>query len=148
MLGQVQGGPSNSDPPLPIRCSPHDLCHGWDLPWWLLALLQGIFLTQGSNPGLLHCRKILYWLSCQGSRIRVVLKVKEPACQCRRHKRYGFNPWVRKIPWRKAWQPTPLFLPGKSNGQRSLVGYSPRGHKESDITERLHFLSFLSLKMY
>ena len=44
---------------------------------------------------------------------------------------------VRKIPWRRAWQPTPVFLPGESNGQRSLVGYSLWGHKESDTTERL-----------
>ena len=50
---------------------------------------------------------------------------KEPTCQCRRHKRFRFDPWVRKIPWRKAWQPTPVFLPGESHGQRSLVGYSP-----------------------
>ena len=51
---------------------------------------------------------------------------KELACKCRRHKRYGFDPLmqVRKIPWWKAWQPTPVFLPGESNGQRSLVGYS------------------------
>ena len=50
---------------------------------------------------------------------------KESACQCRRCKRRGFDPWVGKIPWRRAWQPTPVFLPGKSHGQRSLVGYSP-----------------------
>ena len=49
----------------------------------------------------------------------------EPTCQCMRHKRRGFNPWVRKIPWRRAWQPTTAFLPGESHGQRSLVGYSP-----------------------
>uniref|UniRef100_A0A8B9YB93 Signal peptide peptidase like 2C n=1 Tax=Bos mutus grunniens TaxID=30521 RepID=A0A8B9YB93_BOSMU len=49
-----------------------------------------------------------------------------------------FNPWVRKIPWRRKWQPTPVFLPGESHGWRSLVGYSPRGHKESDTTEQLH----------
>ena len=55
---------------------------------------------------------------------------REPACQCRRH---GFKPWVREIFWRKKWQPTPLFLPGESHGQRSLVGYSPWGHKESDM---------------
>ena len=54
--------------------------------------------------------------------------------QCRRP---GFNPWVRKIPWRRAWPPTPVFLPGRSYGQRSLAGYSPRSHKESDTTERL-----------
>ena len=50
---------------------------------------------------------------------------KEPACQCRRPKREGFDPWVRKIPWRRAWQSTPVFLPGEFHGQRSLVGYSP-----------------------
>ena len=48
---------------------------------------------------------------------------KEPACQCRRRKRHRFNPWVRKIHWRRAWQPTPVFFPGESHGQRSLVGY-------------------------
>ena len=48
---------------------------------------------------------------------------KEPACQCRRCKRRRFNPWVGKIPWRRAWQPTLVFLPGESHGQRSLVGY-------------------------
>ena len=50
---------------------------------------------------------------------------KEPACQCRRHKRHWFDLWVRKIPWRRAWQPSPVFLPGESHGQRSLAGYSP-----------------------
>ena len=45
---------------------------------------------------------------------------KEPACQCRRYKRCGLDPWVRKIPWRRAWQPTPVLLPGESHGQRSL----------------------------
>ena len=51
---------------------------------------------------------------------------KEPACQCRRLKRLGFSPWVGKIPWRRARQLTPVFLPGKSHGQRSLGGYSPQ----------------------
>ena len=50
---------------------------------------------------------------------------KEPACQCRRRKRRGFNPWVGKMPWRRKWQPTPGFLPGESPAQRSLAGYSP-----------------------
>ena len=49
---------------------------------------------------------------------------KEPACQFRRHKRYRFNPWVGKIPWRRAWQSIPVFLPGESHGQRSLEGYN------------------------
>ena len=48
---------------------------------------------------------------------------KEPTCQSRKHKRHRFDSWVRKILWRRAWEPTPVFLPGKSHGQRSLVGY-------------------------
>ena len=52
----------------------------------------------------------------------------------------GFDPWVRKIPWRRKWQPTPVLLPGKSHGQRSLVDYSSWDRKESDTTERLHFV--------
>ena len=60
---------------------------------------------------------------------------KEPACQCRRCKWCRFDSWVGKLPWRRAWQPTPVFLPGESNGQRSLVDYSPWGCKESDTTE-------------
>ena len=60
---------------------------------------------------------------------------KEPACQCRRCKRRRFDPWIRKIPWRRARQPTPVFLPGESHGQRSLEGNSPWGCKESDTTE-------------
>ena len=63
---------------------------------------------------------------------------KEPTCQFRRHKRCGFNPWVGKISWRREWQPTPVFSPGESHGQRSLAGYSPWGHKELDMTERLN----------
>ena len=62
---------------------------------------------------------------------------KEPACQCRRYKRGIVNPWVGKIPWRRAWLPTPVFLPGKSHGWRSLAGYSPWGHTELDTTEWL-----------
>ena len=52
---------------------------------------------------------------------------KESACQCRRWRKPGFDPWVRNIPWREKWQPIPVLLPGKSRGQRSLVGYSPHG---------------------
>ena len=50
---------------------------------------------------------------------------KEPACQCRGHKRCGFEPWVGKIPWRRAWQPTQVFLPGEYHEQQSLAGYGP-----------------------
>ena len=60
---------------------------------------------------------------------------EETACQRRRCKRCGFDPWVGKIHWRRAWKPTPQFLPpGESYGQRSLVIYSPQSHKEPDTT--------------
>ena len=120
-------------------------------------LIQGIFLTQGSNPGLLHCRQPLYHLShpflhrrpwfnswigtlCwrrDGLPTLVFLgfpwgTAGKESLQCGRPE---FNPWVRKIPWRRKWQPTPVFLRGKFHGQRSLVGYSPWGRQELDRTE-------------
>ena len=61
--------------------------------------------------------------------------VEESAWQYRRCKRHRFDPWVGKISWRRKWKPTPVFLPGKFHGQRSLVGYSLWGHQESDTTE-------------
>ena len=60
---------------------------------------------------------------------------KEPAYQCRR---LGFDPWVGETPWKRAWKPTSEFLPRKSHGERSLVGYSPRVQKELDTTEQLN----------
>ena len=68
------------------------------------------------------------------------------ACQCRRQKRCRFDPWVGNIPWRRAWQPTPVFLLGKSHAQRSLAGYGPWGHKEldmSEVTEQQQHAEFL-----
>ena len=66
------------------------------------------------------------------------LSGKKFSCQCGRLKRHWFSPWVGEIPWSRKWQPTPVFLPGKFHGQRSLVGYSPWGRKESDMTEHTH----------
>ena len=57
--------------------------------------------------------------------------------QCWRHQRHGFISWLGKIPWRRKWQPAPVVLPGESHGQRRLLGDSPKGLKESDVTERL-----------
>ena len=68
---------------------------------------------------------------------------KEPACQCRRCKRHGFDPWAGKIPWRKAWQHTPVFLIGESHGQRSLAGYSPSDHTELDMTQATQHVFYL-----
>ena len=81
--------------------------------WWALSSLWGL-------P---------WWLSG-----------KESPCQCRR---CGFSPWVGKISWRwriswRKWQSTPIFLPGKSHGQKSLMGHNPWCHKESDTTEQLN----------
>ena len=58
----------------------------------------------------------------------------------------GSIPGLGRFPWRKKWLPTPGFLPGESNGQGSLVGYSPWGHKESDTTEQLHFKETMMAK--
>ena len=62
---------------------------------------------------------------------------EESTCWCRKYKRCGFDPWVRKIPWRRrrVWQPPPVLMPGESHGQRSLAVYSPWGCTESDTTE-------------
>ena len=80
-------------------------------------------------------RFIKRWVSIWG--LRRWSSSKESACQCRRCKKYGFNPWIRKIPWRRKWQPTPEFLTEESQVQRSLAGYSPWGCKELDTTEWL-----------
>ena len=75
---------------------------------------------------------------------------KESTCHYRRR---GFDPGVGKIPWRRTWQSTPVFLPGESHDQRSLAGYSPWGHKESNMMETTENICmhqwdpfFLSLK--
>ena len=91
-------------------------------------LLQGIFLTQGCNLRLLRLligRRILYHGFLGGTSDK--------------EQRHGFNPWVRKIPWRRKGQPTPVFLPGELRGQRSLAGYNPWGCKELDTTEWLSY---------
>ena len=63
--------------------------------------------------------------NCKKKKKRIQLQYRRPR----------FKPWVGKIPWRRAWQPSPVFLPGEFHGQRSLAGYCPWGHKESDMTE-------------
>ena len=79
---------------------------------------------------MINCPPLCAWIEisrwCSG---------KESACRCRILKRCRFDLWIRKIPHKRTWQPTPIFLPGKFHGQRSLVGYSPWGRKESDMTE-------------
>ena len=71
---------------------------------------------------------------------------KESACQRRRHKRRGFYPWVEKMPWSRKWQPTPVFLPGKFHGQRSLKGYSLWRCKELNMTAQYSTQGIYPLK--
>ena len=78
----------------------------------------------------------VYFPFVPSSRLSRCTGDKKSCCQCRRHKRCNFSPWVGKIQYSRKWQPTPVLLPGKFNGQRSLVGYS-QGYKESDMTEWL-----------
>ena len=75
--------------------------------------------------------KVGWWLPGTGAS-QAAPVVKNPPCQYRRRR---LDPWVGKIPWKRKWQPTPVFLPGASPGQRSLAGYSPWAHKEPDTTE-------------
>ena len=106
------------------------------IPWPLfsqssnLYLCHHIFFSDSDPLTSLLCKpSYLHWVH-PGS-----ASSKDPACQYRRHKRCRFHPWVRKLPWQKSWQATPVFLPGESHGQRSLVGYSSKGCKELDIIE-------------
>ena len=86
--------------------------------------LRGLFSSFGKNCAAMNVYGLYWWLSSKIIRL-----------QCRRHCRCGFDPWFRKISWRRAWQSTPAFLPGESYGQRSLVVCSPRGCRELDMTE-------------
>ena len=70
-----------------------------------------------------------------GLRAFQMVSGKESVCQSRSYRVRMFSPWVGKIPWRRKWQHTPVFLPGESQGERSLAGYSPQGCKEWDTTE-------------
>ena len=114
-------------------------------------LLQEIFPTQGSNPSVVrllrwYAHSLLCYLESpekmmrRGNSKKEVpvfpggANGKERVCQCRRHKRCKFDPWIRKIPWRKAWQPTPVFLPRESHGWSTLAGYRSQDCKESDMT--------------
>ena len=111
---------------------------------WSSRCFYHVYATPGCRGPILHLwlRQALgnpVWLyktdlPWQGAS-QVVLVVKNPPVNPVRHKRCRFDPWVSKMSWRRAWQPTPVFLPGESRGQRGLEGYSPWGCKELDTTE-------------
>ena len=90
---------------------------------YLISNVVLVSVVQQRDPSI-HIYVSIIYLSISFGLPRW-LSGKESTCQCRRHRRCGFNPWVGKILWSRKWQPTPVFLPGKSHGQRSLVGYSP-----------------------
>ena len=103
----------------------------------LQLYLQPLLKVKGSFD---HLLPLIFFCASQ-----MAQRVEESTCHCRRCK---FNPWVRKIPWRRKWQPTPEFLPGKSHGQRNLAGYSPWGHKELDMTEQKDRERFSSVYLF
>ena len=129
--------------------SPHDMVSRPQLPatahspfpsqklkviWWgawSFNFLDSCHVTHSLTEPSFHQPLLL----AQSSPYTSQVALEEPACQHRRHKRCRFDPWVRKIPWRRTQQPTPVLLPGECHGRRSLEGYSPRGRKELDTTE-------------
>ena len=94
----------------------------------------GVWGTQGTRE---RTEVVMFQLRLKLSRVGASLLAQwqRIRLQCRRR---GFHPWVGKIPWRREWLPTPVFLPGESHRQKSLVGYSPWGRKESYVTEWLN----------
>ena len=91
----------------------------------------------GCSPWGLKEPDMTEWLSLAGQWLCIPRGSggKESTHHCKRHRRWEFNPWVRKIPWSRKWKPTPVLLPRKFHGQRTLTGYSPKTQKESDTTE-------------
>ena len=109
------------------------------------STLFGLFQTCQIRAWILN--KFLKWFLCTVRGIRGLPRWysgNKSTCQWRRQKRRRrFDPWVRKIPWGRKWQPTLVFLPGESHGQRRLVGYSLWGHKELETTEHAHMIMTL-----
>ena len=120
---------------------PHGLTSLGAGPWWSwkrrCVRLAGVMSDLGRKPNGRALGDPVLWVQdrsgqkLQGLPGGSVVKTL-PAAQ-----ETGFYPWVRKIPWRRSWQPAPVFLPGESHGQRSLEGYSPGGCQEADTTEWL-----------
>ena len=146
-----------------LTCSTHSTCLNYNVNASLLRrrepepeastvplLLSFLSLAHFHGCGkwiiiniIISIMSAIYWLGVMyfsgwASLIKIVKNL--PAMQ-----ETGFDPWIRKIPWRREWQPTPVFLPREFHGQRSLAGYSPWGHKESDMTEATkHALMYFS----
>ena len=134
------------DDPVEKEMATHSSILAWKIPWteepgglWFMESLGYDLAIKPPPPFLFLVRNTSHLGFPDGT------SGKEPACQCRRCKKCGFNSWVGKILWRKAWPPTPVFLPGESLGHRRLVGYSTQGLKELGTTEvTLHAYTQLS----
>ena len=125
---------SNSQRPHGLK--PTRLLHPWGFPgkstgMGCHCLLHSYSLVNSISPKL----------SSQYKRLRLRLALASMVAQMVKNLpemgRPSFNPWIRKIPWRREWLPTPVFLPGESHGLRNLAGYNPQGRKELDTTEQL-----------
>ena len=128
--------------PLEKEMAAHSGTLAWKIPWTeepgrLQSMgLQRVGHDWTTSLLLLHYMESWSFPGSSG--------VKESACNAGGP---GCVPWVRKIPWRRKWLPTPIFLPGESHGQRSLAGYSSWGCKESDTTERLRHIQLTATYM-
>ena len=143
LLSPKSTSPSRFSSDSPRVSGPYSISRTWELCWcWYLwkegELPSRASLLEERQVGedwciwreraleeRLHCHRgphFWFWLKFPGG-----ANSKKPACQCRRQKRCEFHSRVRKIPWRRTWQLTPVFLSGESHGQRSLAGYSPWG---------------------
>ena len=126
------GAPSGSSASL-AQCRPGAL--PTSCPRWIPAVLR--FLLQLCH---IHCMNVslslgvyFHWCQHQWKKKHLWASlVAQMVKSLPAYGRPGFHPWVRRIPWRREWQPTPVFLPGKSHGERSLEGYSLWGHRELD----------------
>ena len=104
-------------------------------PWWHEHRHTNIHTLKVCTASVYSILRFLPILGTRGN---------ASACQCSWLKRHGFNLCMGKIPWRRKWQPTPVFLPGKSHGRRTLTGYSPWGRKESVTgTGHTHIILYL-----
>ena len=152
-------------PSIRVFFSELDLCIRWPKYWsfsfsispcteysWLISFKIDWFdllAVQGTLKSLLSILSTI----CSNCFLQIYLSLgkpcfpggasyKESACQWRRCKRLRFDPWVGKIPWRRKWQSTPVFLTGKFHRQRRLMGYSAWGLKELDTTEHMHRIQY------
>ena len=115
-----------------------DISYKWS---YIMCELLCIISFRVLFPRFIHvvaCIRNLFLFTAEYGRFPRWLSGKESACQCRRHRRHGFDPWDGKISWRRKWQSTPGFLLGKSHGQRSLAGYSPWGCGETRLCTWAH----------